>query len=284
MLLSLHCFVFCDSKRKVRCVTYLLIDPPCLVSVSVNVTSGGFRGAHPARAPPYGPKFSLFHAVFWKIWQNHILAPPPRVGAPSYRESWIRPWWQCERTVSYVSIVHLILATSSPVKLTSGGRSKFFHFHAIFSPKNRLAHPIGAPRKFLDPPLLTVRLIIYLQRCLCLSSESTKTLRSSLGLNSFIKKLFHFHVVFGKFLPNTMLPHPPLRLAPPPPRKSRIRHWLVDWQERNDIYAVAFGGHLFYDLFLRGGGGGGAWIHYWVQMYWSFEILLFRHCYQVNRL
>ena len=46
----------------------------------------------PRRVPPYGPKFSQFHAVFWKIWQNHMLAPPPRrVGAPSYGESWIRP-------------------------------------------------------------------------------------------------------------------------------------------------------------------------------------------------
>ena len=30
-----------------------------------------------ARAPPNGPKFSQFHAVFRKIWENHMLAPPP---------------------------------------------------------------------------------------------------------------------------------------------------------------------------------------------------------------
>ena len=36
-------------------------------------------------APPsYGPKFSQFHAVFRKIWQNHMLDPPRTVGAPSY--------------------------------------------------------------------------------------------------------------------------------------------------------------------------------------------------------
>ena len=29
------------------------------------------------RVPPYGPKFSQFHVVFRKIWQNHMLAPPP---------------------------------------------------------------------------------------------------------------------------------------------------------------------------------------------------------------
>ena len=34
-------------------------------------------GGQPRHAPPYGPKFSQFRAVFRKIWQNHILAPPP---------------------------------------------------------------------------------------------------------------------------------------------------------------------------------------------------------------
>ena len=37
--------------------------------------SGGFRGGPGARRP-YGPKFSQFHAVFCKIWQNCMLAPP----------------------------------------------------------------------------------------------------------------------------------------------------------------------------------------------------------------
>ena len=50
-------------------------------------------GAHPARAPPRGPKFSQFHAVFRKIWQNHMLAPlPPEGWRPLLWESWIRPW------------------------------------------------------------------------------------------------------------------------------------------------------------------------------------------------
>ena len=34
-------------------------------------SSGRFRGR-----PPHGPKFSQFHAVFRKIWQNHMLATP----------------------------------------------------------------------------------------------------------------------------------------------------------------------------------------------------------------
>ena len=42
--------------------------------------------------PPYGPKFSHFHAVFGEIWQNRMLAPPSlRVGAPSCWKSLIRP-------------------------------------------------------------------------------------------------------------------------------------------------------------------------------------------------
>ena len=41
-----------------------------------------------------GSKFFQFHAVFGKIWQNRMLAPPlPRgVGAPSSGKSWIRHW------------------------------------------------------------------------------------------------------------------------------------------------------------------------------------------------
>ena len=40
------------------------------------------RGAQGTRAPR-GPKFFQFHAVFGKIWQNRMLAPPRGVGAPS---------------------------------------------------------------------------------------------------------------------------------------------------------------------------------------------------------
>ena len=34
------------------------------------------------RAPPPGSKFFQFHAVFGKIWQNHMLAPPPESWRP----------------------------------------------------------------------------------------------------------------------------------------------------------------------------------------------------------
>ena len=38
-------------------------------------------------APPYGPKFSQFHSVFCKIWQNHTLVPPLKDWHPLLR--WI---------------------------------------------------------------------------------------------------------------------------------------------------------------------------------------------------
>ena len=47
--------------------------------IQMGISSGGFRGGRARRAPPppppHGPKFSQFHAVFRKIWQNHMLRP-----------------------------------------------------------------------------------------------------------------------------------------------------------------------------------------------------------------
>ena len=44
------------------------------------------RGA-PGAPPPNNPKFSQFHAVFRKIWQNHMLVPPP-TGNPGSARPW----------------------------------------------------------------------------------------------------------------------------------------------------------------------------------------------------
>ena len=52
----------------------------------------GARGTRPTPPPPK-LKFFQFHAVFGKIWQNHMSAPPPPpsgVGNPSSGKSWIR--------------------------------------------------------------------------------------------------------------------------------------------------------------------------------------------------
>ena len=38
--------------------------------------------------------------------------------------------------------------------------------------------------------------------------------------------------------------------------------------EKHEIYADAFGGHLFYDLFLQRRGGGG-WIRYCFELIWT---------------
>ena len=39
--------------------------------------SGGSKGGARDIRPLWGPKFFQFHAVFGKIWQNRMLAPPP---------------------------------------------------------------------------------------------------------------------------------------------------------------------------------------------------------------
>ena len=71
---------------------------------------------------PYDLKFSQFHAVFWKFWQNRMLAPLPwSVGATSYREPWIHPclrfteghekspsWWQWLTSFSFICLHMLI--------------------------------------------------------------------------------------------------------------------------------------------------------------------------------
>ena len=45
-------------------------------------------------APPQGSKLFQFHAVFVKIWQNRMLVPSWRVGAPTSGKSWMRHWFR----------------------------------------------------------------------------------------------------------------------------------------------------------------------------------------------
>ena len=59
--------------------------------LQVYTTVADLGGARPARAPPPRPRIFSISCIFCKIWQNHMLAPPGRVGAPSHGESWIRP-------------------------------------------------------------------------------------------------------------------------------------------------------------------------------------------------
>ena len=53
------------------------------MNTKYHCTVADLRGAPPASAPPYGsPKFSQFHAVFRKIWQDRMLAPPRGLAPP----------------------------------------------------------------------------------------------------------------------------------------------------------------------------------------------------------
>ena len=53
----------------------------CESIVSRSSTVADLRGARGTHAPSWGPKFFQFHAVFGKIWQNRMLAPPPPPGS-----------------------------------------------------------------------------------------------------------------------------------------------------------------------------------------------------------
>ena len=59
------------------------------------IISGGSKGARVTRTPPWVFKFFQFHAVFEKIWQNRMLAPPSRGNpgsATDYYKIRIKRW------------------------------------------------------------------------------------------------------------------------------------------------------------------------------------------------
>ena len=59
---------------------------------------GGARGVRP---PPRAPKFFQFHAVFGKIWQNHMLAP--------HQGSWCPQWGNPGSATGNVAIIDKFL-------------------------------------------------------------------------------------------------------------------------------------------------------------------------------
>ena len=80
---SAHGLVQCNRSSTLQLSTNLFFKQKLSIEITP-VNSGGFRRAPPARIP-YGPKFSQFHTVSRKIWQNHMLASPWRVGTPLLR-------------------------------------------------------------------------------------------------------------------------------------------------------------------------------------------------------
>ena len=56
----------------------------------INVFSGGSKGALP---PPTAEKFLNFMQFFENLAKSYVGALPWRLGAPSYGEHWIRPWF-----------------------------------------------------------------------------------------------------------------------------------------------------------------------------------------------
>ena len=61
--------------------TRINADADVFADTDVRCVSGGSKGMPSTRAH-YGPKFSQFHPVFGKFWQNLRLAPPRAGFAP----------------------------------------------------------------------------------------------------------------------------------------------------------------------------------------------------------
>ena len=50
--------------------------------MSLHRSVADLRGGSREPRPPWGSKFFQFHAVFGKIWQNRMLAPPGELAPP----------------------------------------------------------------------------------------------------------------------------------------------------------------------------------------------------------
>ena len=57
------------------------------ICISAVVDIGGSKGVGVKDSPSPGFKFFQFHAVFGKIWQNRMLAPPLEGWRPHLRET-----------------------------------------------------------------------------------------------------------------------------------------------------------------------------------------------------
>ena len=66
-------------------VSHLVWQPLQEIAKMAAMAVADLRGGARDTRPPWGPKFFQFHAVFGKIWQNLMLAPPPGELAPPPR-------------------------------------------------------------------------------------------------------------------------------------------------------------------------------------------------------
>ena len=93
--------------------------------------------------PPRGSKFFQFHAVFGKIWQNRMLAPPPGELAPPPRGN------PRSATVLCIALIHQKRRTnSSPTK-----RMKKDHMNSCLKLKNFRSILKAKIRKHTEYPL-----------------------------------------------------------------------------------------------------------------------------------
>ena len=141
------------SKGSKESLTILIITHVERIKSSVcgfytTLYSGGSKGGCEGHVPPpWGPKFFQFHAVFGKIWQNCMLAPPWAVGTPSSGKSWIRHCCiQSNVThLTHVKRVESVLCIKWPltppkcaVMAHNIFTHKFLNIQLIFNPKKVL--------------------------------------------------------------------------------------------------------------------------------------------------
>ena len=124
----------------------------------VDQYSGGSKGGAPGACPPYGPKFSQFHTVFRKIWQNRMLAPPPPRGlVPPPGESWIRPRSKAVRLTQDLRLTHIEQKRKREFQRNKRQISKEI-FTFVFVQCERSLKECSHTKKFIPRfPLISVR-------------------------------------------------------------------------------------------------------------------------------
>ena len=98
-------------------------------------------GGHIRRAPPHGPKFSWFHAVFRKFWKNRMLAPlppPPRVGAPP---------------------------TGNPGSAPARGKMNILNTHLRYGAWNPIQYPLEGNQRIIRRNKTHILNVVKINRC-----------------------------------------------------------------------------------------------------------------------
>ena len=81
-------------KRSPKFPPGIIVFGSTIFEMPRGVPSGGSKRGAP---PPLRPKIFSISCSFLENLTYSYVGAPRRVGAPSYRESWIRPWYRGKR-------------------------------------------------------------------------------------------------------------------------------------------------------------------------------------------